>query len=66
MAVVLGLVLCGDRLATLRSRAALGAELETLLAAARPDGFIGHTIFWDHRLDGRAGLFYNVSIATTR
>ena len=23
------------------------AELETLLAAARPDGFIGHTIFWE-------------------
>ena len=36
------------------------AELETLLAAARPDGFIGHTIFWDHRLDGARELFYNV------
>ena len=36
------------------------AELETLLAAARPDGFIGHTIFWDHRLDGARLLFYNV------
>ena len=36
------------------------AELETLLAAARPDGFIGHTIFWDHRLDGARVLFYNV------
>jgi hypothetical protein len=35
-------------------------ELETLLAAARPDGFIGHTIFWDHRLDGVRALFYNV------
>jgi len=36
------------------------AELETLLAAARPDGFIGHTIFWDHRLDGARVLFYDV------
>ncbi|HTX46650.1 MAG TPA: hypothetical protein VMD48_10240 [Solirubrobacteraceae bacterium] len=36
------------------------AELETLLAAARPDGFIGHTIFWDHPLDGPRLLFYNV------
>jgi hypothetical protein len=36
------------------------AELETLLAAARPDGFIGHTIFWDHRLEGPRVLFYNV------
>ncbi len=36
------------------------AELETLLAAARPDGFIGHTIFWDHPLAGARSLFYNV------
>lgn len=36
------------------------AELETLLAAARPYGFVGHTIFWDHRLDGARALFYNV------
>ena len=28
------------------------AELETLLAAARPDGFIGHTIFWEHPVSG--------------
>ncbi len=41
-------------------RARSRAELETLLAAARPDGFIGHTIFWDHRLDGARALFYNV------
>jgi hypothetical protein len=41
-------------------RARSHAELETLLAAARPDGFIGHTIFWDHRLDGARVLFYNV------
>ncbi len=36
------------------------AELETLLAAARPDGFIGHTIFWDHPLSGARAWFYNV------
>ena len=36
------------------------AELETLLAGARSDGFIGHTIFWDHPLDGARVLFYNV------
>jgi hypothetical protein len=41
-------------------RARSRAELETLLAAARTDGFIGHTIFWDHRLDGARVLFYNV------
>jgi len=36
------------------------AELETLLAAARPDGFIGHTIFWEHRVSGPRALYYNV------
>ena len=36
------------------------AELETLLAAARPDGFIGHTIFWEHPVTGSRELFYNV------
>jgi hypothetical protein len=36
------------------------AELETLLAAARPDGFIGHTIFWEHPVTGARRLFYNV------
>jgi hypothetical protein len=35
-------------------------ELESLLAAARPDGFIGHTIFWDRPLSGSRLLFYNV------
>jgi hypothetical protein len=33
-------------------------ELETLLRAARPDGFIGHTIFWEP-LEGSRRLFYN-------
>ena len=36
------------------------AELETLLAAARPDGFIGHTVFWEGPLRGARRLFYNV------
>jgi hypothetical protein len=34
------------------------AELETLLRAARPDGFIGHTLFWQP-LHGPRALFYN-------
>jgi hypothetical protein len=34
------------------------AELETLLRAARPDGFIGHTLFWEP-LHGPRTLFYN-------
>jgi hypothetical protein len=41
----------------LRSR----AELETLLAAAEPDGFIGHTIFWRRPVTLRRYLFYNVT-----
>jgi hypothetical protein len=36
------------------------AELSSLLAAARPDGFIGHTIFWGKPVDRVRGLFYNV------
>ena len=36
------------------------AELETLLSAARPDGFIGHTIFWEHPVRGPRALYYNV------
>jgi hypothetical protein len=35
-------------------------ELTSLLAAARPDGFIGHTIFWQHPLSGVRRLYYNV------
>jgi hypothetical protein len=57
--VVLGLVFCGDRVASF-ARARSRAELETLLAAARPDGFIGHTIFWEHPVSGPRALFYNV------
>jgi hypothetical protein len=36
------------------------AELDTLLAAARADGFIGHTIFWESPVRGPRSLFYNV------
>ncbi|HYU59152.1 MAG TPA: hypothetical protein VEK39_00190 [Solirubrobacterales bacterium] len=36
------------------------AELESLLRAQRPDGFIGHTIFWHRPVSGWRRLFYNV------
>ena len=36
------------------------AELETLLSAAEPDGFIGHTIFWERPVSWKRFLFYNV------
>src|SRR6201994_1249216 len=34
------------------------AELESLLAAQRPDGFIGHTIFWHRPVSGVRRPFY--------
>ncbi|HEV7616449.1 MAG TPA: hypothetical protein VGO36_09480 [Solirubrobacterales bacterium] len=37
------------------------AELESLLAAQRPNGFIGHTIFWDGKVSLIRSLFYNVT-----
>ncbi|MDX6635697.1 MAG: hypothetical protein QOF06_1900 [Solirubrobacterales bacterium] len=37
------------------------AELESLLAAQRPDGFIGHTIFWRSHVSWLRLLFYNVA-----
>ena len=36
------------------------AELESLLAAQRPDGFVGHTIFWSHPVALPRLAFYNV------
>jgi hypothetical protein len=36
------------------------AELESLLAAQRPSGFVGHTIFWRSRVSLLRLLFYNV------
>jgi hypothetical protein len=35
-------------------------ELESLLAAQRDDGFIGHTIFWNTPLEGVRRFTYNV------
>jgi hypothetical protein len=35
-------------------------ELESLLAAAQDDGFIGHTIFWERPVTPARSLFYNV------
>jgi hypothetical protein len=37
------------------------AELETLLAAQREDGFIGHTVFWDRPVSLPRLPFYNVA-----
>ena len=37
------------------------AELESLLAAQRPDGFIGHTIFWARPVSWLRLPFYNVA-----
>lgn len=37
------------------------AELETLLAAQRDDGFVGHTIFWDRPVSLARLPFYNVA-----
>jgi hypothetical protein len=41
-------------------RARARAELESLLAAQREDGFIGHTIFWDRPVSLDRLPFYNV------
>ena len=35
-------------------------ELESLLGAMRPDGFVGHTIFWNTPLRGIRRLTYNM------
>lgn len=36
-------------------------ELETLLHAARDDGFIGHTVLWGHPLDLQRAVRYNIA-----
>ncbi|MET0958619.1 MAG: hypothetical protein ABWZ18_08915 [Solirubrobacterales bacterium] len=36
-------------------------ELESLLSAMRPDGFIGHVVFWDRPLSLDRLIFYNVA-----
>ena len=40
------------------------AELESLLRAQRPDGFIGHTIFWHRPVTWDRLAFYNVATRT--
>jgi hypothetical protein len=42
------------------------AELESLLGAQRPDGFIGHTIFWDSHVSLLRLGFYNVASRCAR
>jgi hypothetical protein len=42
------------------------AELETLLAAAEPSGFIGHTIFWSRPVDRIRATYYNVASRADR
>ncbi len=37
------------------------AELETLLAAMREDGFVGHVIFWEGPISWRRNLYYNIA-----
>jgi hypothetical protein len=39
-------------------------ELETLLRAMRPDGFVGHVVFWDRPLTRRRRVYYNVTSRT--
>ena len=41
------------------------AELESLLRAQRPDGFIGHTIFWHRPVTWDRLPFYNVAARTS-
>jgi hypothetical protein len=35
-------------------------ELETLMRAMRPDGFVGHVVFWDQPISLRRLVYYNV------
>lgn len=49
--------ICRRRFEPARAR----AELESLLAAQRSDGFIGHTIFWDRPVSLGRYPFYNVA-----
>jgi len=37
------------------------AELESLLAAQRPNGFVGHTIFWRRSVTFLRSFFYNLA-----
>jgi hypothetical protein len=42
-------------------RARSRLELETLLAAMRDDGFVGHVVFWDRPISYRRLAYYNVT-----
>ena len=61
VAVVLGLLLRGDRLAPLRPRRARGPSSRACSPPSAPDGFIGHTIFWDRPVSWTRLPFYNVA-----
>jgi hypothetical protein len=37
------------------------AELETLLRACGPDGFVGHVVFWERPVTLRRAFYYNVA-----
>ena len=37
------------------------AELETLLRACRPDGFVGHVVFWERPVSLQRSIYYNVA-----
>ena len=37
------------------------AELETLMGAMRPDGFVGHVVFWERPVTLERLLYYNVA-----
>jgi hypothetical protein len=42
------------------------AELETLLRACRPDGFVGHVVFWDRPISFRRSIYYNIDSRSAR
>ena len=42
------------------------SELESLLRAARDDGFIGHVVFWDRPISIRRRTYYNVDSRSSR
>ena len=61
VAVVLGLLLRGDRLAPLRPGRARGPSWRACSPPSATDGFIGHTIFWDRPVSLSRLPFYNVA-----
>ena len=60
MAVVLGLLLRGDRLAPLRPGPRAARSWRACSRPSATDGFIGHTIFWDRKVSLTRLPFYNV------